>query len=98
MYTSRIVVVFSTSNVAFIYIKFLLLRHHFTMTLSHLSLTSDIVALSDDGVIARGDDRSSRGVFLLRRGAPEEIPGNGISGRHGEKQQQSETLLQVEKD
>lgn len=48
---------------------------------------------SDDGVIVSCNHRSARRVFFLRRRTTEEVPRHGLFGRHGEKQQQSETLL-----
>ena len=50
---------------------------------------------SNDGLIAGGNDRSSWGVLLLGRRASKEVPRHGLPGRHGEEQQQPETLLQV---
>ena len=51
---------------------------------------------SDDGVVAGGNHRGSWGIFLFGWRAPEEVPWHGLLGCHGEEQQQSEALLQVE--
>ena len=55
----------------------------------------DPCVCSDDGLIAGGNHGGPWRVFLLGWGAAEEVPGDGLSGRHGEEQQQPKTLLQV---
>lgn len=59
------------------------------------SWISIVPCSSYDGLVASGNHRGSWGVLLLRRCAAEEVSGYGLSGCHGEKYQQPETLFQV---
>jgi len=59
------------------------------------ALPFGLFCFSDDGVIVSGNHRSTRGVFFLRWCTTEEVSWYGLFGCYGEKQQQSETVLQV---
>lgn len=50
---------------------------------------------SDDGLPARGYHGGPRRILLLGWCETQEVPRHGLAGRHGEEQQQPETLLQV---